>query len=69
MVAVDAAGSVYVTEGRNNRVVKLSAGSSGQTVVPFSGISDAEGVAVDPAGGVLVVDRDNAQVVKLPANP
>ncbi|ORW06652.1 serine/threonine-protein kinase PknD [Mycobacterium kyorinense] len=65
-LAVDSAGSVYVTDF-NNRVVKLPAGSNDQTVLPFSGLNYPEGVAVDAAGAVYVADRGNNRVVKLPA--
>jgi DNA-binding beta-propeller fold protein YncE len=34
-VAVDTAGSVYVADKFNHRVLKLAAGSSSQTVLPF----------------------------------
>jgi serine/threonine protein kinase, bacterial len=66
-VAVDAAGDVYVAEYRNNRVVKLAAGSSTQTMLPFTGLYYPDGVAVDSAGNLYVADADNNRVVKLPA--
>ena len=50
-MAVDAAGSVYVTD-RDNRVVKLPAGSSTQTVLPITGLASPSGMAVDAAGSV-----------------
>jgi serine/threonine-protein kinase len=40
---------------------------SGQTVLPFSGLSDARGVAVDTAGSVYVADAGSSRVVKLAA--
>ncbi len=46
-VAVDTAGNLYVTDYRNNRVVKLAAGSTTQTVLPFTGLDNPDAVAVD----------------------
>jgi serine/threonine protein kinase, bacterial len=65
-VAVDSAGTVYVTDF-NNRVVMLPAGSNNQTQLPFTGLNYPEGVAVDSGGNVYVADRGNNRVVKLPA--
>jgi DNA-binding beta-propeller fold protein YncE len=66
-VAVDAAGNVYVADSGNGRVVKLAAGSSTQTVLPFRGLRTPNGVAVDAAGAVYVVNRSDGQVMKLAA--
>ena len=63
-VAVDTAGSVYVVDYRNKRVVKLAAGSTTQDVLPFTGLQEPRGV-VDPAGSVYVTDSVNNRVVKL----
>ncbi len=66
-VALDSAGSVYVTnQGMYGRVVKLPAGSSTPAVLPFSGLYEPQGVAIDSAGTVYVSDFNN-RVVKLPA--
>jgi serine/threonine-protein kinase len=66
-VAVDSAGSVYVTsEDMFGRVVKLAAGSSAPTVLPFSGLYQPQGLAVDTNGAVYVADFNN-RVVKLAA--
>ena len=66
-VAVDTAGSVYVTnQGMYGRVVKLSAGSSTPSVLPFSGLYEPQGLAVDSAGALYVADFNN-RVVKLAA--
>ena len=51
----------------NNRVLKLAAGSSTQTVLPFTGLNGPRGVAVDTAGNVYVTDDGNNRVLKLPA--
>jgi serine/threonine-protein kinase len=64
-VAVDSAGTVYVTDF-NHRVVTLPAGSNNQTELPFTGLSFPEGVVVDSAGSVYVADRGNDRVLKLP---
>ena len=70
-VAVDAAGTVYVTDGyQNNRVLKLAAGSSTQSVLPFPGLNGL-GLAVDSAGnlyGTEVTDGGkNYRVLELVA--
>jgi sugar lactone lactonase YvrE len=64
-VAVDTAGAVYVTDSGHNRVVKLAAGSSTQTMLPFRGLSSPQGVAVDNAGTVYVVDFSHGRIAKL----
>jgi serine/threonine-protein kinase len=45
----------------------LAAGTSTQTVLPFTGLSAPVGVAVDGAGNLYVTDSDNNRVLKLPA--
>ena len=66
-VAVDTAGDLYVTDGFNDRVLKLAAGSGAQAVLPFTGLNQPRGVAVDTAGNLYVVEVRNNRVVKLPA--
>jgi hypothetical protein len=76
-VAVDTAGAVYVADAAvrgwrrvpegNNRVLKLAAGSSTQTVLPFTGLDLSFHVAVDDAGNLYVTDEGDTRVVKLPA--
>jgi hypothetical protein len=64
-LAVNSGGHVYVTDTRNNRVVKLPTGSNDQTVLPFTnGVVD---VAVDSADSVYVVDAEHNRVLKLAA--
>jgi serine/threonine-protein kinase len=59
-VVLDSAGNVYVTsEGMYGRVVKLTAGSSATTVLPFNGLYQPQGLAVDGAGTVYVADFNN----------
>ena len=66
-VAVDSAGNLYVTDGENNRVVKLAAGSPTQAVLPFTGLNYPDGVAVDSASTLYVTDGGNNRVLKLAA--
>ncbi len=65
-VALDTEGNIYVTnQGMYGRVVKLAAGSTNQTVLPFDGLNYPEGGAVDAGGSVYVADRGNNRVMKL----
>ena len=50
-------------------MVKLAAGSSSQTVLPFTGLNDPAGLAVDSAGNLFVTDLQGGKgrVVKLAA--
>src|SRR6185312_15417320 len=74
VVAVDAAGNVYLTDTGNDRVLKLAAGSNEQTVLPFTGLHSPGAVAVDSDGNVYITDYvtattdfnvPNSRVVKL----
>jgi serine/threonine protein kinase, bacterial len=58
---VDTAGSVYATAGGS--VLKLAAGATTQTVLPFAGLSEPSGVAVDNAGNVYVTDCGHNRVL------
>jgi DNA-binding beta-propeller fold protein YncE len=72
-VAVDGAGTVYVTDTHTNRVLKLARGSDTQTVLPFTGLdlcpnlidASTAAVAVDTVGNVYVTDSCHDRVVKL----
>jgi serine/threonine protein kinase len=67
-VAVDTAGNLYVTDNSNNRVLELAAGSSTQTVLPFTGLNYPTGVAVDTAGNLYITPGNwVSPVVKLAA--
>jgi DNA-binding beta-propeller fold protein YncE len=66
-VAVDSAGGVYVADHDHNRVLKLAAGSTSPTRLPFAGLGWPSGVAVDSVGTVYVTDSDNSRVLKLAA--
>jgi serine/threonine-protein kinase len=67
-VAVDTAGALYVTDAYygDKRVLKLAAGASAPTVLPFTGLDHPLGVAVDTAGNLYVAERSN-RVLKLAA--
>jgi serine/threonine-protein kinase len=60
-VAVDDAGDVFVTDGGNGRVLKLSAWSTTQFEIPFQGDPTGVlgGVAVDYAGSVYAAGKDS----------
>jgi serine/threonine-protein kinase len=66
-VALDTDGNLYISiQNMYGKVLKLPAGSSRPTELPFSGLNRPRGVAVDGTGTVYVSDSDN-QVVKLAA--
>jgi streptogramin lyase len=74
-LAVDAAGSLYISDWQNSRAVKvygmsLSSSSSGVGVVLPSGSitygsNSITGVAVDAFGNLYAADRSNNRVVKV----
>jgi sugar lactone lactonase YvrE len=66
-MAVNSAGDIFLTDGLNDRVLKLAAGSSEQTVLPFTGLHHPGAVAVDAAGNVNVNDGPSNRVLKLAA--
>lgn len=66
-VALDAAGNVYVAYARDNRVLKLAAGTNAAIELPFTGLNRPFGVGADAAGNVYVADTDNQRVLKLAA--
>ncbi len=66
-VAVDKAGTVYVTnQGIFGRVAALAHGSKTPTVQPFTGLYEPQGIAVDNNGTMYVSDFNN-RVVALAA--
>jgi streptogramin lyase len=66
-MAVDAAGSLYVSDTDRDRVLKLAAGADTPTVLPFRDVQDLGDVAVDSVENVYVVDADHNRVLKLAA--
>ena len=65
---VDSDGDLYVADNENKQVLKLPAGSSDETALPFTGLNGPNAVAVDGAGNVYVLDHSGfGQVVKLAA--
>ena len=64
-VAVDGAGTVYVTDSDNDKVLKVDPGSSTPTVLPITGLTVPSGIAVDSADAVYVTDHEGDKVVKL----
>jgi hypothetical protein len=57
----------HLNDSFNNRVLKLPAGASAQTMLPFTGLSTGGGVAVDSAGDVYFADFKNHRLLELPA--
>lgn len=66
-MAVDGAGTVYVTDSGHNRVVALTAGSATPVHLPFADLSFPAGVTVDRDDSVYVADLNNNRVLKLAA--
>jgi serine/threonine protein kinase, bacterial len=66
-VAVDSAGTAYVTDVGTDRVVRLASGAEAATPLPFSGLKNPRDVAVDAAGDVYVADSSNDRVLRLTA--
>jgi serine/threonine-protein kinase len=66
-IAVDGAGAVYVADTGSGRVLKLPAGASEPTSLPFPGMDKPSGVAVDGAGAVYVIQGElqNSRIAKL----
>jgi len=63
------AGTVYVTDSGNNRVLKLKTDPNTQvttqSILPFVGLNNPRGVALDNQGNLYVVDSGNNRVLKL----
>ena len=66
-VAVDAAGTVYVADRTNNRVIKVTAGGAASLVaVPgISALRNSQGVAVDGMGNLYIDDAGNNRIVQV----
>jgi sugar lactone lactonase YvrE len=83
-VAVDAAGNLYLADGSNNVIWKVTAGSGGTTVVAGNGtpgywgdqgpaiyaaLNNPASVALDNAGNLYIADAYNNEIRKVVANP
>lgn len=66
-VAAASDGTVYVTDHDNNRVLKLTAGSTEQQVVPVAGLNGPNAITVDGAGDLFIVDAGNNRVLRIAA--
>ncbi len=60
-VALDTAGNRYVTDKKNNSVLKITP-SGTSTTLPFTGLSGPTQIAVDALGTVFVLDSGNDQI-------
>jgi serine/threonine protein kinase len=67
-VAVGPTGDVYVVDSKNNRVLKLAAGTSTQTTLPFTDLNTPSAVTVSNGGDIFVTDTKNNRVLKLSAS-
>ena len=65
-IAVDPAGTAYVTGIGTDRVWRLDVGATADTQLPFSGLKNPRDVAVDAKGDVYVTDSSNDRVLWLP---
>jgi len=65
-VAVDLAGTIYIADRFNNRVVQVTAAGVASLLAP-SGITfnNPEGVAVDGMGNIYVADSGDNQIVQI----
>ena len=71
-VAVDSIGNVYVADWKQEKVLKLPAGSNTWADLPFTGLTGSNtnnglAVAADSAGNVYVTDAGSRRVIKLAA--
>jgi DNA-binding beta-propeller fold protein YncE len=66
-MATDAAGKLYVGDGRRKRVLALAPGATNPSELPFTELQSVIDIAVDSAGDVYVVDGQRNEVLKLSA--
>lgn len=62
-VAIDSAGSLYITD--SYRVMKTTKGKTSTTISTIAGLDNPQGIAVDAAGNVYVSQPDMHRVVEL----
>jgi sugar lactone lactonase YvrE len=69
-VAADKAGSLYVADSDNSRVLKVPVAGGSASVVSTGAypLSTPKAVAVDGAGDLFIADSDNRRVVEVPAD-
>ncbi|MDV6285801.1 cutinase family protein [Rhodococcus jostii] len=64
-LAVSHEGDIYVSNNAKGRVLVKSAGSTGQSVLPFPTLTTAEGLAIDSVGNLFVVDNGTNRVFRV----
>jgi sugar lactone lactonase YvrE len=64
-VAVDGAGNLFIVDGLENTVVKITPSGTQTTII--SGLNAPGQIAVDGAGNLFVADQANGRVVKVSA--
>jgi serine/threonine protein kinase, bacterial len=65
-IAVDDSGNIYVLDAGDRRVLKLPAGATTPTNLPFAGLAESPwSVAVDKGGNVYVSDQEHQRIMKL----
>jgi sugar lactone lactonase YvrE len=65
-VAVDTAGTVYITDRFSNRVIRVTAAGAASELAPSNiTFNDPQGVGTDAMGNVYVADSGNNQIVQV----
>ena len=64
-VAVDACGTVYVTQTGGVPILVFDRGGSYQGSIGDGVLSDPNGICIDASGAIWVTERDRHQVLKL----
>ena len=67
-IAVDRAGTIYVTDRGNNRVVLMTADRT-QRVLGLDGLAEPGGIAVDARGVIYIVDDGNDRILQVTPLP
>jgi hypothetical protein len=63
-VGVDSQSNVYVTDTRNNRVLKFASGTYIESVVSTSALNSPDGVALDGRGNIYIADSVDDRVLE-----